>query len=138
MAGTRPTSTASNWMRLSQTLEQFRKEPTPANEVALANQLAIVRAVGQAPELVKAVRAEFGRPNVYMDMSSELLKAAAEPINRSEANHRQHPGHEHPRQRAHDRQGRDHARAVGQGRRFGADFRADTASRKTSATTARP
>ncbi len=69
---------------LTKALAQFRQEPTPANDVALANQLAIVTAIGQAPELVAAVRKEFGQPNAFIEISGELLKAAAEPIDRTE------------------------------------------------------
>jgi hypothetical protein len=69
---------------LAKALDQYRQEPTAANEVALANQLVVVDNIGQAPALAAAVRKEFGRPNAFIDVSGELLKAAAEPINRSE------------------------------------------------------
>jgi hypothetical protein len=69
---------------LSKTLNQYRSDPSPANEQALANQLSVVDAVGQSPELVWAVRREFSRPNAYLDISARLLRASAEPIHRSQ------------------------------------------------------
>lgn len=70
--------------QLTKSLAQFKQDRAPANEVALVDQLAFVSAVGQAPELVAAVREEFGRPNAFVDVSGQLLAAAAEPINRKE------------------------------------------------------
>jgi hypothetical protein len=69
---------------LGKLLTQYRNQPTPVNEQALADRLSLIAAIGQAPEVVWAVRREFSRPNAYFDVMSQLLKAGAEPINRSE------------------------------------------------------
>jgi hypothetical protein len=69
---------------LAKWIARYREDPTPANEMALANQLSIVAAVGQAQDLVGVVRREFSRPNAIVDVSAELLKAGAEPISRNE------------------------------------------------------
>ena len=57
---------------------------SPANEIALGQRLRIINDVGQAPELVRAVRREFSQPNAYVDVSTRLIAAGVEPINRSE------------------------------------------------------
>jgi hypothetical protein len=69
---------------LSGAVNQFRDEPTARRELDLANTLGVIAAVGQAPELVAAVRREFGQPNAFLEVSADLLRAASEPINRSE------------------------------------------------------
>jgi hypothetical protein len=69
---------------LNKALEAYHKEPTPANEYALSRQVRIINSVGQAPELVKALRQELVRPNAYVDISTALVAASAEPINRNE------------------------------------------------------
>jgi hypothetical protein len=69
---------------LQRQLDAYRQERTPANEIALGQRLRIINDVGQAPELVRAVRREFSQPNAYVDVSTRLIAAGAEPINRSE------------------------------------------------------
>jgi hypothetical protein len=69
---------------LARQLEAYRQERSPANENALAQRLRIVTDVGQAPDLVEAVRREFSQPNAYVDVSAKLIAAGVEPINRSE------------------------------------------------------
>lgn len=69
---------------LTAALDAHRQQRTSATANNLADQLSRISAVGQAPELVAAVRREFAQPNAYIDISSGLLAAAAEPINRVE------------------------------------------------------
>lgn len=69
---------------LTAALDAYRTQRSSATEAKLADQLGRISAVGQAPELVAAVRREFAQPNAYIDISSGLLAAAAEPINRVE------------------------------------------------------
>jgi hypothetical protein len=69
---------------LQRQLEAYRQERTPANENALGQRLRIITDVGQAPDLVQAVRREFSQPNAFVDLSAKLIAAGVEPINRSE------------------------------------------------------
>jgi hypothetical protein len=65
-------------------LEAYRENSTPANEAKLAERLAIIDDLAQAPELVHAVRREFVRPNAFIDVATPLIAAGAEPVNRME------------------------------------------------------
>jgi hypothetical protein len=69
---------------LKSDVEQYRDDATAANEARLAERLAIIADLGQAPELVAAVRREFARPNAFIDVATPLIAAGAEPVNRME------------------------------------------------------
>jgi hypothetical protein len=69
---------------LQRQLEAYRQEPTPANEISLGQRLKVVTDIGQAPALVQAVRREFSQPNAYVEISTGLVAAGVEPINRTE------------------------------------------------------
>lgn len=54
-----------------------------AGELEFGQRIDFIAGVGQAPELVAAIRQEFAQPNAYLDLSAELVRAAAEePIDR--------------------------------------------------------
>jgi hypothetical protein len=54
-----------------------------ADDLEIGDRLEFITGVGQASELVAAIRKEFAGPNAYLDMSVELVRAAAEePIDR--------------------------------------------------------
>ncbi len=67
------------------TSTRYRDDATAANEARLAERLAIIADLGQAPELVAAVRREFARPNAFIDVSTPLIAAGAEPVSRMES-----------------------------------------------------
>jgi hypothetical protein len=69
---------------LGSDIERYRDEATAANEARLAERLGIITNLGQAPELVAAVRREFARPNAFIDVATPLIAAGAEPVNRAE------------------------------------------------------
>ena len=65
-------------------VEAFRNEPNAANEARLAERLGFVADLGQAPDLVFALRREFARPNAFIDVSMPLIAASTDPVNRME------------------------------------------------------
>lgn len=65
-------------------LEAYRNDPTRANEAALGQRLRIINDLGQAPDLVSSIRREYARPNAFIDVSTGLVAAGAEPIDRRE------------------------------------------------------
>jgi hypothetical protein len=69
---------------LERALAAYRESPTPATEGAVTQRLRIIAGLGQATELVQAVRREFALPNVYLDVSTALVAEGVEPINRTE------------------------------------------------------
>ena len=69
---------------LESDVSAYREDPSPANEARLGERLRVISDLGQAPELVQAVRREFARPNVYLDVSTRLIAAGTEPIRRTE------------------------------------------------------
>jgi hypothetical protein len=69
---------------LKSDIEQYRGDATAANEARLAERLGIIADLGQAPELVAAVRREFARPNAFIDIATPLIAAGTEPVNRIE------------------------------------------------------
>jgi hypothetical protein len=72
---------------LERELDQYRDRPTGAMRMAIGQRLDFVAGLGQAPELVAAVRTEFARPNGLVSVSADLLNASAEPIDRTEPVH---------------------------------------------------
>ena len=69
---------------LQRLIEAFRTDPTPANEAALGRVLGVIHDLGQAPDLVSAVRNEYAHPNAFIDVATALIAAGAEPIDRGE------------------------------------------------------
>jgi hypothetical protein len=69
---------------LQNDLTAFHEDPTVASETSLGSRLRIISDLGQAPELVSAIRREYARPNAFLDVSTRLIAAGAEPINRME------------------------------------------------------
>jgi hypothetical protein len=69
---------------MQQALDAYRKEPTPNNELALSEQLRILDSFGQSPELTKAVKSEMARPNAFVDVTTSLIAAGIDPVNRRE------------------------------------------------------
>jgi hypothetical protein len=65
-------------------LEDYRNEQTNVAAAQIGARLNFVRGVGNSPELVSAIKREFVQPNAYMDMSTELIAAGVDPINRRE------------------------------------------------------
>jgi hypothetical protein len=57
--------------------------PAAPLDYDIGTRLDFLVGIGQAPELVAAIRREFGAPNAFLNMSDELVRAAAEePIDR--------------------------------------------------------
>jgi hypothetical protein len=69
---------------LGRALSEHSESPTPASGAAIGQRLRIIADLGQAPELVQAVRREFARPNVYLDVATALVAVGVEPIDRTE------------------------------------------------------
>ncbi len=69
---------------LKNQLDAYRNEQTSASSVQIGARLNFLAGLNDAPELVKAVRQEFVRPNAFMDVSTALIAAGVEPINRRE------------------------------------------------------
>ena len=74
--------------RVSSTVSPRNSNSTPprrleATSAAIGRRLDLLTGLGQAPELVDAVRAKFSQPNAFVTVSADLLRdAAAKPINR--------------------------------------------------------
>ncbi|MEX2091772.1 MAG: hypothetical protein WD971_03795 [Pirellulales bacterium] len=67
---------------LAKELEQYSSAPTAATGSAIGRRLDLLAGLGQAPELVAAVREEFAQPNALFTVSTDLLRSAADPIDR--------------------------------------------------------
>lgn len=68
---------------LAADLERLRTQPAQRSDYDIGRRLEVLTGLGQAPELVAAIRKEFAAPNAFMNVSEGLLRAAAEePINR--------------------------------------------------------
>jgi hypothetical protein len=65
-------------------IERYRDDHTAANEARLSERLEIITDLGQAPELVAAVRSEFARPNAFINVATPLIAAGAKPVKRME------------------------------------------------------
>ena len=122
---------------LQRQLDSYRQERTPANEIALGQRLRVITDVGQAPELVQAVRREFSQPNAYVDVSTTpgCRRSRADQSHR--AHYRQYSRHADPRHGPHDRLGRRLDDSVGRSRRVGIYFPRQLTGHKTSATMVR-
>ena len=70
---------------LAKELDEYGQDPSPAIGSAIGRRLDLLAGLGQAPELVAAVRDEFSRPNALVTVSTGLLRdAAADPIDRDD------------------------------------------------------
>ncbi|MEX0611727.1 MAG: hypothetical protein WD738_11875 [Pirellulales bacterium] len=70
--------------RLQAQLDEYRREPSPNTGFQIGSRLGFLDAVGQAPELVQAIRREFAQPNAFIDVATSLVADAADPIDRRE------------------------------------------------------
>ncbi len=61
---------------LAEQLESYRSKPTAEVAVAIGRAVGQLQDARQAPELVAAVLHHFARPNLFADVSSELIAAA--------------------------------------------------------------
>jgi hypothetical protein len=61
---------------LEASVKEYNENPSARRAVAIGQQLDLVEGLGQAPELVDAVRRSIARPNVYAVVSSEFLSNA--------------------------------------------------------------
>jgi hypothetical protein len=70
---------------LASDVARLQTQPAPLVDYDVGRRLDSIAGVGQAPELIAAVRQEFARPNAFLNVSTDLLRAAAEePIDRTD------------------------------------------------------
>ena len=69
---------------LEDDLAAYRKEPSPRTEQALSERIRILDSIGQSPKLVDAVRSELAHPNAFVDVTTSLIAAGIDPLNRTE------------------------------------------------------
>lgn len=69
---------------LERDLPALHSDRTPALEASAGQRLHILADLGQADRLLAAVRREHVRPNAFIDISTQLVAAGIEPINRRE------------------------------------------------------
>jgi hypothetical protein len=69
---------------LENQLNEYRREPSATNEVQIGGRIEFLAGLGRAADLVAALRREFVQPNAFMEVSTALVAAGADPINRSE------------------------------------------------------
>lgn len=70
---------------LQHDLEAYQANPAAPLDLTIGQRLDFVTSLGQSPELVKAIREQYGQPNVFVTVSSSLLKAKVDkPIDRDE------------------------------------------------------
>jgi len=68
---------------LSTELQEYRAQPSATTGAAIGRRIDFLAGLGQAPELVAALRQELARPNGLVTISGKLLRdAAADPIDR--------------------------------------------------------
>ncbi len=67
-------------------LDTYAANPTPELATAIGSRLNFIAGLGQAPELVAAVREKYARPNAMVNVAVSLLNdaAAKEPIERTD------------------------------------------------------
>lgn len=66
-------------------LAQYQADPGPPRDLSIGQRIDFLTSLGQAPELVAAVRGQLAQPNALVNVSSSLLKAGVEkPIDRTE------------------------------------------------------
>lgn len=59
--------------RLATLLEPYAAQPASEAGIEIGSILGRLRATGQAPKLITAVRGQFARPNVYLQVSDDFL-----------------------------------------------------------------
>ncbi len=69
---------------LQHAVDSYRQQPTPQNTAALSQRIRILDAIGQAPQLVDAVRHDLSQPNAFVSLSTAYIAAGADPIDRNE------------------------------------------------------
>ena len=70
---------------LAKELDQYAQSATSSVASAIGRRLDLLAGLGQAPELVAAVRERFSHPNALVTVSTGLLRdAAADPIDRDD------------------------------------------------------
>ena len=70
---------------LAKELDEYAQSPTSSVGSAIGRRLDLLSGLGQAPDLVNAVRGEFSHPNALVTVSTGLLReAAADPIDRND------------------------------------------------------
>jgi hypothetical protein len=58
-------------------LDEYQKQPSPALASSIGRRIEVFSVLGQAPELVAAVKTKFAQPNALVDASGKLLSASA-------------------------------------------------------------
>jgi hypothetical protein len=53
--------------------------------MVLSERIRVIDSIGQAPRLVRALRRELVAPNAFVDISTDLISASSEKINRTQA-----------------------------------------------------
>jgi hypothetical protein len=69
---------------LQNDLNAYKKDPSPRTQMALSERIRIVDSIGQAPNLVAALRRDLAKPNAFFEVSTSLIAESAGPINRNE------------------------------------------------------
>jgi hypothetical protein len=70
---------------LAKEIGEYSSAATAATSAAIGRRLDVLTGLGQAADLVAAVRDKFAQPNAYVTVSTDLLRdAAAKPINRND------------------------------------------------------
>jgi hypothetical protein len=70
--------------RLQTQLNEYRNEPSGATAGEIGSRLGFLAGIGRSPELVHAIRSQFALPNAYVDVTTSLVAASVEPIDRRE------------------------------------------------------
>src|SRR4029079_9431036 len=70
---------------LHRDIDAYRKERSPRNETVLSERIRVIDSIGQAPRLVHAWRRELAGPSAFVDISTDLISASSEKINRTQA-----------------------------------------------------
>lgn len=61
---------------LPEVLDRYRQTPTAEDAAAITGVLRWLDSVGQAPRLIRVIRLRLNRPNVFLQVSEQLLQAA--------------------------------------------------------------
>lgn len=67
---------------LQHDLDAYHKEPSSKTGSALSERIRIIDSIGQAPKLLDAVRGELAQPNAFVNVSTSLLAAGVDPVDR--------------------------------------------------------
>ena len=71
---------------LTAELDKYAEQPTPELATSIGNRLRFIAGLGQADDLIAAVRQKHARPNALVSVAASLLNkaAAADPIDRTD------------------------------------------------------